>query len=100
MLNPQDRARDETFVKKEKLTTMIDALHKALLCWEKGQKGKLLELLDESGYGRKDSFWQVAQAISEVLPHGDKEKQLLQGFLYGKQSYVGQQALGQQVQLF
>ncbi len=67
---------------------MIDALHKALLYWEKGQKGKLAELLDESGYGRKEAFWQVAQAISEVLPQGDKEKQLLQGFLYGKQSYV------------
>jgi diaminopimelate decarboxylase len=59
-----------------------------------------LELLEESGYGQKEVFWQVAQAISEILPHGDKEKQLLQGFLYGKQSYVGEQALGQQAQLF
>jgi hypothetical protein len=29
----------------------------------------------------------VAQAISEVLPPGDKEKQMLQGFLYGRKSY-------------
>jgi putative DNA methylase len=26
-------------------------------------------------------------AISEVLPEGDKEKQMLQGFLYGRESY-------------
>jgi hypothetical protein len=32
-------------------------------------------------------FWQVAQAISEVLPEGDKEKQMLQGFLYGRAGY-------------
>jgi len=60
----------------------------------------LAELLEESGYGQTEVFWQVAQAISEILPHGDKEKQLLQGFLYGKQSYVGEQAPGQQAQLF
>ena len=34
-----------------------------------------------------NDFWQVAQAISEVLPEGDKEKQMLQGFLYGREGY-------------
>jgi hypothetical protein len=29
----------------------------------------------------------VAQAISDVLPDGDKDKQMLQGFLYGRESY-------------
>ena len=100
VLNPQDRTRDETFVKKEKFTSMVDALHKALFYWEKGQKGKLAGFLDESGYGRKEAFWQVAQAISEVLPQGDKEKQLLQGFLYGKQSYIKEQPSAQQPKLF
>jgi len=100
VLNPQDRAKDETFIKKDKFTTMVDALHKALFYWEKGQKGKLAELLDESGYGRKEAFWQVAQAISEVLPQGDKEKQLLQGFLYGKQGYMKEQPSAQQPKLF
>ncbi|MCL0078597.1 DUF1156 domain-containing protein [Dehalococcoidia bacterium] len=99
VLNPQDRARDETFVKKDKFTTIVDALHKAVLYWEKGQKGKLAEFLGESGYGRKEAFWQVAQAISEVLPQGDKEKQLLQGFLYGKQGYMKEQPSAQQPKL-
>lgn len=100
VLNPQDRAGDETFARKEKFTTMVDALHKALLLWETGQKSKLAEFLDELGYGRKEAFWQVAQAISEVLPQGDKEKQLLQGFLYGKQSYMREQPSAKQPPLF
>jgi adenine-specific DNA methylase len=100
VISPQDRARDEAFIRKEKFTTMVDALHKALFYWERGQKSKLAEFLDESGYGRKEAFWQVAQAISEVLPQGDKEKQLLQGFLYGKQSYIKEQPSVQQPKLF
>jgi len=31
--------------------------------------------------GGEEVFWRVAQAISDVLPPGDKEKQLLQGLL-------------------
>jgi len=45
------------------------------------------KLLEETGYANNEYFWQICQSISEVLPSGDKEKQLLQGFLYGKKSY-------------
>ncbi|GEM_PF-6880422 len=38
----------------------------------------------------------VVQAISEVLPDGDKEKQALQGLLYGQPSYTGQRKLFQE----
>jgi hypothetical protein len=31
----------------------------------------------------------VAQAVSEVLPDGGKEKQALQGLLYGRKTYSG-----------
>ncbi|MGB9620126.1 MAG: hypothetical protein ACPL7K_06925, partial [Armatimonadota bacterium] len=67
--------------------TMIDALHKA--CWYRHQNNTtaLAQHLAAT-YGNRDSFWQVAQAISEVLPAGDKEKGLLQGLLYGKDTYV------------
>ena len=34
-----------------------------------------------SGHARNEKLWTVAQAISEVLPDGDKEKQLLQDLL-------------------
>ena len=45
-----------------------------------GLRGKPRHLA-RSGHGRNEKLWTVAQAISEVLPDGDKEKQLLQGLL-------------------
>ncbi|MEM3714780.1 MAG: DUF1156 domain-containing protein [Nitrososphaeria archaeon] len=88
VLNPKERAKDPSFMKKAKFTSMIDVLHYALILWEKGDKNKVKEVLDETGYSGNEVFWQVAQAISEILPEGDKEKQLLQGFLYGKETYI------------
>jgi len=84
LLGPKDRVLS----RKEKPSTMIDTLHQAVVLWEKGDRKKLQELLEEAGYLRSEVFWQVAQAISDVLPEGDKEKQLIQGFLYGKDAYV------------
>ncbi len=42
---------------------------------------------EETWNSNNNAFWQIAQAISDVLPEGDKEKQMLQGFLYGKEVY-------------
>jgi hypothetical protein len=56
--------------------------------WESGEREKIKEVLNETGYAGNEAFWQTAQAISEVLPQGDKEKQLLQGLLYGKEIYA------------
>jgi len=44
-------------------------------------KGSLSEYLVRSGHGPSEKLWTVAQAISEVLPDSDKEKQLLQSLL-------------------
>ncbi len=60
---------------------MIDVLHMALLLWEKGDRDALVDLLKETGYGSKDAFYRVAQAIAETLPKGAKEKLLLDGFV-------------------
>ncbi|NSW77181.1 MAG: hypothetical protein HPY68_10520 [Candidatus Atribacteria bacterium] len=65
---------------------MVDALHYALWLWEQNDRRKLAEHLAAT-YGRNEVFWQTAQAISEVLPEGDKEKQLLQGFLSGRKTW-------------
>jgi adenine-specific DNA methylase len=67
--------------------SLIDVLHACLLYWEQNKRKAISELLEETGNLNNNAFWQVAQAISEVLPEGDKEKQMLQGFLYGKESY-------------
>jgi adenine-specific DNA methylase len=88
VLPPQERAKDQAFIKKTKFTSMVDVLHYALMLWEKGEREKIKEILHETGYARNEIFWQTAQAISEILPEGDKEKQLIQGFLYGKEDYM------------
>jgi adenine-specific DNA methylase len=88
VLTPHERAKDPAFLKKTKLTSMIDVLHYVSALWERGEREKIKEVLNETGYAGNEVFWQTAQAISEILPQGDKEKQLLQGFLYGKEVYV------------
>jgi adenine-specific DNA methylase len=86
---PQERSKERRFIEKGEFTTMIDALHRAVWLWERDDQSKLAEHLG-STYGNNDAFWQVAQAIAEVLPEGDKEKQLLQGLLYGRKNYRSQ----------
>ena len=88
VLNPKDRAQDQAFLRKTKFTSMIDVLHYVLILWERGEREKIKEFLSETGYARNEIFWQTAQALSEILPEGDKEKQLIQGFLYGKEDYI------------
>ena len=98
VLNHRERANDPSFMNrfsstmesfmKNGSTSMIDVLHYALVLWEKGDKTKIKEVLNETGYSLNEVFWHVAQAISEILPEGDKEKQILQGFLYGKETYI------------
>jgi putative DNA methylase len=45
----------------------------------------VIRVLKESGFGKSDVFYRVAQAISESLPIESKEKKLLDGFLAGRQ---------------
>jgi adenine-specific DNA methylase len=86
LLAPQERAGDERFAQQEEFATMIEALQRACLLWERSRTKELDEHLSAT-FGANEAFWQVAQAISEVLPDGDKEKQLLQGLLYGRKRY-------------
>jgi adenine-specific DNA methylase len=82
------KERGAKFLEKGKFENMIDALHGCLLYWEQNNKKAISGVLEETGNLNNNAFWQVAQAISEVLPEGDKEKQMLQGFLYGKESLI------------
>jgi len=85
VLGPKERGAK--FLEKKNLNSMIDVLHACLLFWEKNQRKNISEILEETGHINNNAFWQMAQSISEVLPSGDKEKQMLQGLLYGKESY-------------
>ena len=45
----------------------------------------MIKVLQETGYGKSEAFYRVAQAISESLPMESKEKKLLDGFLAGRE---------------
>ena len=60
---------------------LIDVLHRMCLFREKGDTDAMVEFLTRSGQGKNPALWLVAQAVSEILPDGDKEKQLMQGLL-------------------
>ncbi|MEM5812665.1 MAG: hypothetical protein QW286_03020 [Candidatus Aenigmatarchaeota archaeon] len=81
------KGRGNRFLEKAKFENMIDVLHASLIYWEKNKRKDISALLEETANLNNTAFWQVAQAISDVLPEGDKEKQMLQGFLYGRESY-------------
>ena len=72
----------------QEVETMVDAMHHACQLWEAGQRVELNQLLAQTGYGASGAFWQFCQAVAECLLEGSKEKQLLEGLLIGKESYV------------
>ena len=73
---------------KQAPENMVDVLHQAILMWTRNERKAISELLSRTGHAANDDFWRLAQAIAEVLPEGDREKQMLQGFLYGRESYT------------
>jgi len=52
-----------------------------IIALEKSQRNEMVTLLQHTGYGQREAFFRVAQAISECLPNDNKEKKLLDGFL-------------------
>jgi len=63
------------------LPTIVDMIHKALNLWATQEHGKLDEYLRASGATTNETFWRVAQALSNLLPLQSREKQLLDGLL-------------------
>jgi putative DNA methylase len=60
---------------------LIDVLHRLCAFREKGDTQGMAQFLRQSGQANNPTLWLVAQAISEILPDGEKEKQLMQGLL-------------------
>lgn len=81
VLGPDGRDPEELRQSRE----LIDVLHLVLHLWEKGKREEMTGVLRESGYGSRESFFRVAQAISETLPNESREKKLLEGFLAGRE---------------
>jgi adenine-specific DNA methylase len=65
--------------------SLIDVLHRMCVFREKSDTEGMAEFLTRSGQAQNPALWLVAQAVSEILPDGDKEKQLMQGLLNQKE---------------
>ncbi|GIV64049.1 MAG: DNA methylase [Bellilinea sp.] len=92
LLGPHQRDLEHLAAGRE----LIDVLHHALRLWESGERRALIQRLGESGYGKSEIFYRVAQAVSESMPLDSKEKKLLDGLLTGRarlQEEVGQARL-------
>ena len=76
---PDERKLDE--IAKRQPVNLVDALHKACLLWKADKRKELESFLSESGFLNDDAFWETAQDLSDLLPDGDREKQMLQGLL-------------------
>jgi putative DNA methylase len=61
---------------------LIDVLHRCELLWASGAQDALDEYLDEFAPEDLETLRRVAQALVDLLPRGDAEKQRLEGFLY------------------
>lgn len=81
VLGPKER------VEVDSTRNMVDVVHKCLLSWEKGKKEEISDLLKRTGFAEDPAFKQFCQAVAESLLNGNKEKQLLEGFLMGFDSY-------------
>jgi adenine-specific DNA methylase len=79
VLGPQKRKIEEIESLKNK--DLIDVLHLVLLLWSQGKMDGIKEILVENGFTNNETFYKVAQAISETLSSSNKEKRLIDSFL-------------------
>ncbi|HID71467.1 MAG TPA: hypothetical protein EYP29_01825 [Thermoplasmata archaeon] len=99
LLGPQDRQIEEL----EGSDELVDVLHRVLLLWKSGKKEEMKKVLEDYGYGKREAFYKVAQAISfsGALPVESREKKLLDGFLSGKDKLLNElKDRGEQRRLF
>jgi putative DNA methylase len=92
VLGPQEREEELMLIPNAQslMPELIDVLHRVLILWKEGKRDEMKEVLAETGWGNKDAFYRVAQAISETLPLESKEKKLLDGFLSGKERLISE----------
>jgi len=81
ILGPEERKLEDLKNSRD----LIDVLHQVLLLWENSRRDDLVTVLKETGLGKGEAFYRVAQAVSETLPLETKEKKLLDGFLAGRE---------------
>lgn len=83
LLKPEEFDETIKFTQAGELApaSLIDTLHRLCAFREKGDTEGMAQFLGRSGHANNHALWLVAQAVSEILPDGEKEKQLMQGVL-------------------
>lgn len=76
LLGPHER-KD---VKLGAVPRLVDVLHLACQLWDAGRRQETTELLGATGVGTEPAFWATARALAEILPDGERERTMLQGF--------------------
>jgi putative DNA methylase len=62
----------------------IDVVHRAVVLWERGDRDALAQFLAKAASDREEKVRLVAQTLINILPDGDSERRLLEGFLAGR----------------
>lgn len=87
LLSPYDREDNEKLgepARDRMSAPLIDMVHRAALLWRAGKRDELARFVSANVGTRVEALRAVAQALVNVLPDGDKEKQLYEGFLQGE----------------
>jgi adenine-specific DNA methylase len=66
------------------VASIVDVLHRAVVLWEQGKRDELARFLARAAANREDQVRLVAQTLINILPEGDAERRLLEGFLAGR----------------
>ena len=82
VLGPSERCMDDIGTKE-----WVDILHRAVLLWKDNKREQMAVELKKSMVGSSNTFYKMAQAISESVPKSDESK-LLDGFLSAKNQIV------------
>ena len=64
----------------------IDALHRSMLLWKQEKRGELVSYLSERGLIEDGPFWNLAQALFEVLPRDLEDWKLVNALLGERQT--------------
>jgi hypothetical protein len=62
----------------------IDVVHRAVVLWAQGDRDALAQFLAKAASDREAKVRLVAQTLINILPDGDSERRLLEGFLAGR----------------
>lgn len=87
LLSPYDREKNEKLgepARDRMAAPLIDMVHRSALLWRAGKREELARYVSTHVGTRVEALRAVAQALVNVLPDGDKEKQLYEGFLQGE----------------